>query len=488
MDSARLPRIAPSALQRRRFEAFLAAHQDVPLKVVAAPCGAGKTTAAVLYARCASHPVRYLRVPHGGGVSGFWEESGRSFGRPIRSVADLIEALGPECRELIVDEVEAANGELRDVLARLPLELPEHLSAIYLTRSRTTIDAVRGATAWTTVLAPASLLAFDADEVGALGALLRVNASEKEAAQLVTATDGWAFAVAGGVREAAAGSVGLGRAYRAWQERHQLLLAEVAARTLLDVPLEYRRAAERLYAGESVAGATAAALAGSGLLVTTTGDRLRPIRPILTAGRGEPAAETPVPKASIEVFGDFEMTIGGKRVAWLRRRDRQIVAFLALRPDGRATRDELISTFWPEANAQLAAQSLRTACSTIRRALAQCVGYDRVERYFTAGRDVRLDFDNVETTAQRLDEHLQRADDALARDVVDEARANYVAALRIYRGALLENEGGPAWSAALAAGYRTAIEACERYRLELRRNRGTGARRDDRSETSFVVA
>jgi DNA-binding SARP family transcriptional activator len=175
-----------------------------------------------------------------------------------------------------------------------------------------------------------------------------------------------------------------------------------------------------------------------------------------------------VPMATMEMFGQFEMVIDGRKVEWCRRRDRQIVAYLALQLDTSATRYNLLTKFWPNTDQQLASQSLRTACSTIRRAIAQCVGYDRVHYYFTAGRAVRLNTDNISISSIRLRGHIREAEDAFSHGQSAGALAHYLAISRIYRAPLLDSEGTEPWFRTEREVYGTMAAMAGERVLELR--------------------
>jgi hypothetical protein len=145
--------------------------------------------------------------------------------------------------------------------------------------------------------------------------------------------------------------------------------------------------------------------------------------------------------AFIEMFGRFRMIAGGREVRFERRRDAQIVQYLALRPDGCASRTELVETFWPRADKQLAAQRLRTGCSAIRRALAACVGRDAVEHYFATDAEiVRLRFESVVNSVNRFRAHADLAISAAQRCEGANVHTHSAAALRLYTAPLLSGK------------------------------------------------
>jgi hypothetical protein len=136
---------------------------------------------------------------------------------------------------------------------------------------------------------------------------------------------------------------------------------------------------------------------------------------------------------NVDVFGGFRLVIAGYEVRFARRRDAQIVEYLALKPDGTATRSELIRAFWPESDPGLASQSLRTACSTIRRSIAECAGRAAVERYFRVGKEqIQLVFDALTNPLVEFHRHIEAAAEAETRAEYDLSRTHWSAAARLF--------------------------------------------------------
>jgi DNA-binding SARP family transcriptional activator len=127
-------------------------------------------------------------------------------------------------------------------------------------------------------------------------------------------------------------------------------------------------------------------------------------------------------------------------VEWIRRRDGQILTYLALQPGGRASRRELIQAFWPEADPLLGAQSLRSACSTMRRALATVVGHATLAHYVSFGEEIALNLELFTVDARRVRAHIADADDAWSRDDTAAAAEHAAAALRMVRGPFLDGD------------------------------------------------
>jgi hypothetical protein len=162
---------------------------------------------------------------------------------------------------------------------------------------------------------------------------------------------------------------------------------------------------------------------------------------------GNTETQNPEPSPLVlEMFGRFRVLHEGTPVHFVRRRDAQIVQYLALQPDARATRSKLIRTFWPDVDPQVGAQGLRTACSAIRRAIAARVGADAVDRYlFSAPAQIGLRPSVVVSSAQRFAAHADLADAAEARGAQGSAAAHWSAALDLYTAPVLSGEPVAPW-------------------------------------------
>jgi DNA-binding SARP family transcriptional activator len=199
-----------------------------------------------------------------------------------------------------------------------------------------------------------------------------------------------------------------------------------------------------------------AEIEGAGLFACRSGTTIRLLQPVLAAyARGPRGGRAPMPLV-ISLFGAFEARYGGAPVRWLRRRDMEIVRALLFRPAG-ASRDELIERFWPQTERLAAQRSLRTACSTIRKAIAHAVGAERVDRYFTAGNHVMLHESAISLDAHRFASHVRLGDEAFDAGRRDRAVAHYRAALRLHVGPPAIDPGD-APQAAYAAQLTAAFE------------------------------
>jgi len=74
----------------------------------------------------------------------------------------------------------------------------------------------------------------------------------------------------------------------------------------------------------------------------------------------------------IWLLGGFRVELSGRPVAdeaWRRNRSRALVKLLALAPDHRLHREQLMDSLWPELGADAEAANLRKAAHHARRAL-----------------------------------------------------------------------------------------------------------------------
>jgi DNA-binding SARP family transcriptional activator len=163
----------------------------------------------------------------------------------------------------------------------------------------------------------------------------------------------------------------------------------------------------------------------------------------------------------VRMFRSFEASIERREIHWVRRRDHEIVKYLLLKRDGSATREEIAATFWPNADRHLATQSVRTAISKIRKAIAEAVGSGCVDRYFRTTPDLHVDLDNVVCDVRRFAAHFSDGEAALNAGDPNGAEMNLRACYKLYRGRLLEFDGEREWFAGSAATMQ------ERYLLAL---------------------
>lgn len=440
---ARLPKLSPDTIRRDRISAWLADQADVPLRLVAAPSGSGKTTALVTYAASPAHRAGYVAVDTIANVEELLGAIARAFGvAPVADEDALFAALDDLGRcEVLVDEADRAPAEVRDALRRFVYEAPENLTFVYATRTRDLVDATRLVSLGLGVILDGERLAFTVDETARLCEAARVDAEERELGRLVHDTEGWAFALCSTIREAASSTRTLENAFDRWRRSNGRLLRQFVEVALADEDAMLAASARKLFDGGLVDDDTLDRLEQRGLFVRWGDGAYRPYRAVARVTRvshQQPARA--LSSFTVRLFGKMDVRYESQRVAWFRRRDAQLFAFLALQPQGRARRDTLIKAFWPDAEPHLAAQSLRSACSTMRRSLAAIVGYADLTHYVAFGEEIALNLDLFAIDARRVRAHLRDAEGAWASGDVVTAMEHDRAALRLASETLLEGD------------------------------------------------
>ena len=290
-------------------------------------------------------------------------------------------------------------------------------------------------------------LAFSRDEAARFAEAARLDVAERELGRLLHDTEGWAFALCSAIRDCASTGRPLEGAFERWRRANGRLVRHFVDAALADEDPLLAAAARKLFDGENVAEATLDRLEARGVFVRWADGAYRPYRAIARVTRAAaPAPARALAPFTVRLFGKNDVRIEGQQVAWFRRRDAQIFAFLALQPQGRARRETLIRVFWPSADRQLAGQSLRSACSTMRRSLAAVVGYADLAHYVAFGDEIALNLELFAVDARRVRSHLRDAEHAWAAGDVAGALDHDRAALRLAGEPLLEGDVPPALS------------------------------------------
>jgi DNA-binding SARP family transcriptional activator len=451
-----LPRLAPSTVRRPRLERWLATHAGIPVRLLIAPSGSGKTTLLLKYVPESAIAAGYCALPPGCGPAALFQAiaSALALPRVPRSHDDMLALLQTleGAVELVVDDADNAAPEANALLHRLVEDAPDTVSFIYASRARDTLDAKTWIARGLAVLCDWRKLAFDTAETQLLAEACGVSHTGVDVSRLIEESDGWAIVLSGAVRCAAEDARSLGGAFENWRTRYGQMFTEFIAAELDRAEEEDRASLRGIMAGALPDDEDRLQrLEAQGLFVIDDAGGCRPLRPIrhLRGGRAR-SPQTQLAPMSARMFGHFEVRIGGTEIAWIRKRDQQIVKYLLLKPSASATRTELASIFWPEADRQLAAQSVRTACSNIRKAIAAITGYAVVERYFRADPDVALELSQVAADVRRFGSHVADGDGAFDRGDLEEAGARYRAAEELYAGRLLDADAPEAWFAAHA--------------------------------------
>jgi hypothetical protein len=444
-----VPRISPLAVQRRRLQRWLQAYAAYPARLIFAPAGCGKTTLLEQYTAASPGRTLYYSIPQGAD-----EES----------VAAEIGALlrdEPEGRvELIVDHVDNGDAGVAEYLRQLVEDAGANVGLVYAGRSRERFQSARLIARGLAALCDTRRLAFDVEDARLLAEACGIEATDLGLRRLVEDTDGWPLALCQAVRMAAAESGTLTGAYELWRDRSAPFMRDFLFEQLSPASEEDRRLFWSLYEGKVEGSSAAQRLEPKGLFIFDDGHgalRLfRPLRPgNAQAANADASQRQPLgAPLVVRMFRSFEATIDGKRIDWVRRRDQQILKYLMLKPDGRATRDEIASVFWNDTERHLATQSVRTACSTIRKAFAGIVGPSAVDDYFRAVPDLQIDLRYTVCDVRRFIAHVADGRACMTNGDEQGAAMHFRAAEKLYAGDLLELESAEPWFAEAAQSLR----------------------------------
>jgi hypothetical protein len=452
-----MPRLGPSIVRRARLEDWLGRFKSVPVRFLVAPPGFGKTMALLGYLRHCAANGRYAVIGAGSNARAVWSAIGLALEPELelQSHQEVVTALGSRAPlELALDCVAVPDTDGVSAITALIEDLPDDVSLLIACRSRAAFQVGRLVAQGTASLCDAERLAFDATGIRHLAETCGVPFAHADVLRMLEVTDGWPHVVSSALRKAAEDSCSLAQAFENWRLRHGHLFNEFIADALKHVSERDSDLIFKLMSGSYLDDRQQLhALEEQGLFVVHTPDGYRPLRALSRSrlydryGRRIQAA-TPM---QVRLFGWFRAEIDRRPIDWIRRRDRQIFKYLALQPGGSVARSELGQVFWPDAEKHLVAQSLRTACSNIRKAIAGLVGFDRVEAYFRAGDDLALDLDNVIVDVNGFVAHANDGDEQYERGEVRAAYAHYRSAGRLYRGNLLIGDAHEPWVATLAA-------------------------------------
>lgn len=143
-------------------------------------------------------------------------------------------------------------------------------------------------------------------------------------------------------------------------------------------------------------------------------------------------------EAAIQLLGRFSVTVDGATVpgdSWRSRRAADLLKLLALSPDRRLHRSQVMEAFWPDSDPQASGTNLRKALHFARRAMGdeQAIVSQQGMLALWPGAEVHIDAERFETAARRA---LATDDPAACRDVVD-----------LYTGDLLPDDRYESWLA-----------------------------------------
>lgn len=457
LTTAGVPRLSPLAICRPRLERWLKVYAALPVRLLIAPAGCGKTTLLLKYATKIETAVAYCALPPNTDSAVLFAQIARALNVACvpQSYDELVSLLGTDRNqplELIVDDIDKGNAEALNILLRLVEEPFGNVSLIYAGHSRERIHSQHLLARGLAVLCDAVRLAFDEDSAGLLAEAYGVPAIPLQLRRLAEDTDGWAMALCDTIRTAAAENLSLDHAYATWRTQSHSFLRDFLSEELRNFCDEDRGAFWALYNGTAqLTESRLCELESRGLFLLDDGlgtpRLLRAIRPIGAKIHADASRVESSSPLMVRLFRSFEASIDGREISWIRRRDQQIVKYLLLKQDAKATRGELASVFWTGTDRHLATQSVRTACSTIRKAIAGVVGPSGVDAYFRTAPDLQLDLRNVVCDVQRFTMHISDAKSCIANGDAQGATMHLRAAEKLYSGDLLELEAPEPWFA-----------------------------------------
>jgi hypothetical protein len=395
------------------------------LCVVCAPIGSGVSTLLREYAARVGGDVRYVDV-----------QPGMTEG----ALRDAVTA--GDAAAVVLDHVDLAEPAAIDaVLREAAWDGAFDRQVIVGAHARRLIHAHDLVAYGRAPLIDASDLAFRADEIAEFAAALGVSHDADDVRELLHLTEGWPLAVGSILRDAAQAGRSMRGAFENWAERHGFLLLEFIENTPALASDTRVRFSELFQRGNGAPQRELAALESLGcpIVRTRTGYRLnRILARLARESPGEESAEaTPL---DLTVLGRFHCAVGEREVAFARRRDRNVLSYIALSPDAAVSRLQLLGAFWPGLPPAVASQGLRTTLSRLRRAIASAAGHDAGRYLDVSGSLVALRLESVRVDARRFAHHVVQGRRFDERGDWGRAREHYEHAAELYAGRLLSSE------------------------------------------------
>ena len=415
------PRPVSNGVERCRAIEWFDATSSAAVRIVCGPIGSGKTFAVRQYADRSGGRAAYVRIA------------------PQAELDAILAAIAsdPVAGTVVLDDVDRASAHACALLAERIMSGEIERKLVLVGRSRRRMRAETLVARGFGRACADDVLSFDAEELRRLAAAHGVDFDDDDVEQLLHDTDGWPIAADWLVRDAAEARRSLRDAFTHWRGPNGHVLLEFVERDGFEDAAAAEGFFDALRTGRSEP-PEAERLAQLGLPVVRTRNGLRPYRILArlseTGENGtvrEPTAAT-APIMIVNVFGRFRCEIGGGAVAFSRRRDQAVLAFVALQPGCRTSRSELLEAFWPGINTSVASQGLRTTLSRIRRAIQDAAPSIDPQRYFETAGDVRLNVRAVAFDAQRFVDHLEQSRIDDVRGATESAKHHYRIAQRIY--------------------------------------------------------
>jgi len=419
-----------------------------------------------------------LCAPHGGGTSTALQQYAATHAdarlvslSPNATRAQVVTALEDHSATslTIVDHADAASPAGRDALfEHIEAHVPGGKRYLLGGSSRSRMHALALVARGIAVMVDASVLPFSAEEIGELARGHGVVADAFDVAQLSYDTDGWPVAVAWIIRDAADHGRTLSGALEGWRKRNGHLILEFVSAAHGDPPSARIFAAAIGSLADPASQRALERLDAAGYPLVRMRAGLRPYRLLMRRPAEDTAEEAPAftSRLTLTMLGRFACTIGERRVVFGRRRDQNVLAYVALAPDATVTREELLATFWPDAPRPVASQGLRTTLCRLRRALTDAAGGVDVARYLRVDASVTLDLAWVTIDARWFCTFVERGDAEAANGHRRAALEHYRHAERLYTGALLASEALEPVLAPYAAAYRALFARVQMQVME----------------------
>ena len=463
-----LPRLAAFTIEREQISAWLTRHARVPLRLVLAPAGSGKTTALVRYARAQPGQVLYVHLKYRTEDRSLEEYLRDLFDLETFDFANFVAKLNTDAHvDLIIDGIEEITAQEVALLERLVYEMPANVGLIYA-GTRSSIAVHRLEAGGLAKVLPRDEVFFSLQEIQELCDGLGLAADDEQLFAIYEHCNGWAIAVADVLRCALEHDASLVDAYERWTLQRGRSFSTYIQEEVARFSDVGRAIFEKVLLGDTIRESEMTLLEDTGAFILSANADVRPYRVVSDLlARPVPSQAIQSTRIAVRMFGRFSIRNSEREVTWIRRRDQQLFRYIAVRPSGRVKKADIIDVFWPEADQHLAAQSLRTACSNIRKALAGVMDPSLVEQFFvTEGQELCVNLERAVVDVRRFKTHITEGNEAEGEGRLADALAHYRAAERLYRADLFGGEPDETWFLPQREVYRDmAALASERASL-----------------------
>jgi len=434
-----LPRLPSLLIDRHRLIEWLRGFSQIPVRIVLGEFGFGKTVLCTQYVIASNDVFLYIFLRHSTTSEAFFYQFGEVLHCAIRNFSDLINALEEsDACQVVIDGIDNLEKDAEEILERLVFNLPKKIRLILVGR-RTNLAVEELVIRGLAVSMSNHELLFTENEIAELIDVAGITATPNQVTAFYEDSAGWPLVVADTMRLFSEKRMPFTHAFETWRaERGNIFLKlpELDGRKNIENSAVYQ-----IY-HPTIEPVIARIFQGI--------DEDQEILETYSFHEKETNYKTQMwdykRTIMIRTLGPFVLRNSSGKVSWIRRRDQQIIRYLLLQPNCSASRKEMLSCFWPEVEQSIAARNLRTACSTIRKALSQQFGMERAEYFFrTDGDRLQLDLRGVVVDFLRFKEHIYAAQTAEEVDENMLALSHYIAAERLVRGELFGGEPMEEW-------------------------------------------